>query len=383
MVGLTFCSLSEEYTYCHPSGSFLFCYASEVEHWSQSIPFAPLTPPDTISECASSDSQDMARPPWSRASLSEDWTTVPAEDTSAPVQRSGNGWQQYGAHVTTQENQMLNAHAFMSASHGSVDLGLSPVLSHESQNSHTLNSFSEPDTCVLPPSLDLSFTAEPSWNPSGPVLYTSQVVPYKTNPGSELPCCDYRAQPDGYSVPTSHPVYQGAYPPVFFPQGGQAAYQRPLASYPPTVSMRPILPRTDSPAVHQSTLGSQRALMPQTQGRRNEHLLGPSVSSPPGQPQNGSWGTTTSSTEAGSAIVTSRPMQTSFNVPPDAGLPSVPFPSALVQQQRPNVSLPCVADPTAEDFSAFIHFDHEEHSTQSGALRSDNERTSTNACMQY
>lgn len=109
----------------------------------------PLTPPDTDSE------PDMTAK-WNQTSLPEDsWFTGSAQDNSTYVQSSSSEWDTQTLLSSAQDFQSLDAFHWNHTSHGSVDAGLSPVLSHESQSSHTLNSFSEAE---LPSGLDLSFT---------------------------------------------------------------------------------------------------------------------------------------------------------------------------------------------------------------------------------
>jgi hypothetical protein len=121
----------------------------------------PLTPPDTDSE------PDMTAK-WNQTSLPEDsWFTGSAQDNSTYVQSSSSEWDTQTLLSSAQDFQSLDAFRWNHTSHGSVDAGLSPVLSHESQSSHTLNSFSEAE---LPSGLDLSFTFEPTWNPTGSMM---------------------------------------------------------------------------------------------------------------------------------------------------------------------------------------------------------------------
>lgn len=372
---LTCCSLSEEFTDCYSSGSFLFNHPSVVAHWNQSVPFGEFslpTPPDTSSECTPSEYQDMSSQAWSQPSLPEEWMSLPAPDHSALMQPSRDDGNTHGIPVTTREIQALDNASWLSAPHGSVDSGLSPVLSHESQSSHTLNSFSEPDTCVLPPGLDLSFTAEPSWNPSGPDVYTSSDA---TAPGQTAYGCPPSYGHEDYSMACSTATSHGLYPgsdPLFFPQGGQAAYQRRLVPYPSAPPMRTLLPRTESLTMStQPAYGSQRTLRPHVHGSRSMQSVTSSVSSSSGQPPNGAQTAVSPAQASGYplALPRSAPNLAHALSDPAKGVPSAQ--SGFVSHNRPVVSVPFMSDPTAEDFSAFIHFDHEEHNASPGDLRSE------------
>ncbi|EME87329.1 uncharacterized protein MYCFIDRAFT_212839 [Pseudocercospora fijiensis CIRAD86] len=109
----------------------------------------------------------MNGPPWSQAPVPEEsWATAHNPEHSTFVQ-SSNTWQP--TPLTTQELQTLDSSSWYSVSQAPVDTGLSPVLSHESQSTHTLNCISEPELLPLPPGLDLSFIGEPTWDHAGSV----------------------------------------------------------------------------------------------------------------------------------------------------------------------------------------------------------------------
>ncbi|KAK4888397.1 hypothetical protein LTR27_012720 [Elasticomyces elasticus] len=125
---------------------------------------------------------------WSRTlSPEEAWTTEHApSDHSTYIQPNGHYVQPYsnGVSVTCQHAGTSDVTTpWLTAHQGPVDMGLSPVLSQESQSSHTLNSLADPDVSVLPPSLDLSFATEPM-----PSSHASQstVRPVSTLPGRIL-----------------------------------------------------------------------------------------------------------------------------------------------------------------------------------------------------
>ncbi|KAK5726251.1 hypothetical protein LTR17_012871 [Elasticomyces elasticus] len=281
MCRLTLFVCSEEFSYPHPSGSFLFSQPAVVDQWCQSIPFGdlPLTPPDTVSDCASSDCPDMPHHGWSRTlSPEEAWTTEHApSDHSTYIQPYGHYVQPYpnGVPVTCQHAGTSDVTTpWLTVPQGPVDMGLSPVLSQESQSSHTLNSLADPDVSVLPPSLDLSFATEPVWGTSSSNDVVGQ---YQGHHVQQAPF--YGSMPGGYFVPTPmqntwttatdhrwtapqplpsypyQPVYGSFVPHVVYPGHG-LPYQ--------AVQHRPLLPRTESTSVpSQPVYGPQRVLRPQ------------------------------------------------------------------------------------------------------------------------
>lgn len=205
-----------------------------------------MTPPDTASECALSDCPDMSAQAWSQASLPEEsWRTAPAPGNSTMMQSTGNDWH-HGAPITTQELQALDASSWLNVSQGPVDMGLSPVLSQESQNTHSLGSISEPEIPLLPPGLDLSFISEPSWDPSAPVIYSSagmnqEGLSYATVSPQHVSIEGPLSQ--GYGLPQS--AVSDSHSPMDYFQGPHAPYPRRTASDPSVFQGRPILPRSD------------------------------------------------------------------------------------------------------------------------------------------
>ena len=262
----------------------------------------------------------------------------------------------------------MDAAAWMNMPQGSVDLGLSPVLSHESQSSHTLTSLSEPELSVLPPSLDLSFT-ESTWNPIGPAMYNgTQAIPPATS--------------ENYFVPAAAPVTYGPYTdssvdftapqssfahaphPEYYPQGPYQEAQSSMLSYPPVVHHRPLLPRTDRPAVpSQPVFGPQRMLRPNVSASQ---VSVSSVSSVPsrrhGAPQY-SPSSTIGQPTAHSQAFPRQPSRGSSQ-----GL-IAPRPGIAVHSQ-PVGPVGYLADHT-EDWSSFIQFDQDETTASAGATRSD------------
>ncbi|KAF7186856.1 hypothetical protein HII31_11816 [Pseudocercospora fuligena] len=239
---------SKEFAPFPQPGSVLFAQPAEVDHWCQSITYPdsgyPLTPPDTASDCAPSDCSDMNVPSWTQAPVPEEsWATAHNPEHSTFVQ---NQWQP--TPLTTQELQTSDSSSWYSISQGPVDTGLSPVLSHESQSTHTLNCISEPELLPLPPGLDLSFIGEPTWDNAGSVVC----------PGSTI------SQDFASSMVSSpevlaplYPVSAASLPPSCGPQQSavyySAPYPRRTTSDPVLSQRRPILPRAEgasSPEIH-------------------------------------------------------------------------------------------------------------------------------------
>ncbi|KAK5683732.1 hypothetical protein LTR17_027250 [Elasticomyces elasticus] len=216
---------------------------------------------------------------WSRTlSPEEAWTTEHApSDHSTYIQPYGHYVQPYsnGVPVTCQHAGTSDVTTpWLTAPQGPVDMGLSPVLSQESQSSHTLNSLTDPDVSVLPPSLDLSFATEPVWDTSSSNDVVGQ---YQGHHVQQAPF--YGSMPGGYFVPTPmpntwtpatdhrltarqplpsypyQPVYGSFVPHVVYPGHG-LPYQ--------AVQHRTLLPRTESTSVpSQPVYGPQRVLRPQ------------------------------------------------------------------------------------------------------------------------
>lgn len=381
---------SEEFPYFHLPGS-LFSQSAQVDHWCQSIPFGqdllqdlPLTPPDTASDCAISDYADMTSQPWSQASLPEEsWTTGQVQDHSTFVQLAGSHWQSQRAAVTIQEMQGLDAAAWPNASHGPVDLGLSPVLSHKSQSSHTLNSLSEPDMSVLPPSLDLSFSAEPSWNPAGSAVYTSsQAMPYSMSGSSFLSAPAQVTYGQHMNTEIGLAAPQSAYPhvhqPVFFPQGGHASYTRPTVSCQPVAHRRPLLPRTESSVVSsQPIYGPQRVLRPQIPGSNGSPSMVSTVSSMP-RYAHGASQYTLAATQVPSTVSAPAAQRLPSNVGGASQAIVTPHPE-FAAQTRPVGPVGYLSDHT-EDWSSFIQFDQEDLPISPTSLRLDQASRCTYQC---
>lgn len=239
-------------------------------------------------------------------------------------------------------------------------MGLSPALSYESQSSHTLYPLSEPDAAVLPPSLDLSFAAEPSWDPA--VYLSPQSV--------------RTSLPDGYlgSVPALMPygkdldskvemtAPQSAVPrmhqPVFFDQGAQVANSR----YPP-VNRRPILPRTEASAgSNQPVYGPPRARQassPLLHGARSTMSTVSNASGPPHEMAQQSPATSPA------------PVNTLPNAPRSSVSEPVPVTSRTEFAADMKPVGPSGYLNNAEDWNAFIHFDQDEQTVAPGSMRSD------------
>ncbi|WPH02426.1 Hypothetical protein R9X50_00529000 [Acrodontium crateriforme] len=187
----------------------------------------------------------------------------------------GSAWPVNGVHSN---HQYLNPDdgTWLIVSHGSVDLGLSPALSYESQNLHTLNSFSEPDVSSLPPSLDLSF-AEPEWTGHMSAFYhgldghqnlheglQSNVYTPMTRILVEYPSSGFVASQNGFV---------NAHHPAVFQHGSHLAYPQHVVPPQSVIQNRPLLPRTEEAELRsQPTFGTHRVLKPNPPGaQRQQH----------------------------------------------------------------------------------------------------------------
>jgi hypothetical protein len=338
-----------------------------VDHWCQSLPTLPLTPPDTDSE---PDMTAKGNP----ASLPEDtWYTGPAQDNSTYVQSSSSEWDTQTLPSSAQDFQSLEAIHWNHTSQGSVDAGLSPVLSHESQSSHTLNSFSESE---LPSGLDLTFTFEPTWNPAGSMVCHDIPAMQRQLPGNAfVPSMDEMplgSRMDGSL--TQWPLdFIGCSPQtLFLSQDGQAARltARSTAVAPP----RTLLPRTEgsmaatAPAFAQTSL--QRQHQPFTQGGASSRRSSQNVSN------HGYAVHESPRTTAGSYIVP-RPV-TSGHAKMSTVSATDHFQALTQSPALPRTyaqdSLSAIADPAAEEFTAFIQYDQDEPSTVTETSRSDHSK---------
>ena len=319
----------------------------------------PLTPPDTDSE------PDMTAK-WNQTSLSEDsWYTGTAQDHSTYVQSSSSEWDTQTLLSSAQDFQSLDAFQWNHTSHGSVDVGLSPVLSHESQSSHTLNSFSDAE---LPSGLDLSFTYEPTWNTTGSVMCRDAPAMQRPLPGNAfVPSLD--DMPLGNRMDdalTQWPMDFIGCPPqtVFYPQDSQTA--RLTARSP-----RTLLPRTEgslaaaTPAFAQTSL--HRQYQPSIQGCVSSRRSSQNVSTH-GYAVHESPRTTSASyiaprpvTSGDAKMSSSSAMDHYHALPQSHGLP----------RTYTQDSLSAITDPAAEEFTAFIQYDQDEPSTVTGTSRSD------------
>ncbi|RMY89699.1 hypothetical protein D0862_10147 [Hortaea werneckii] len=319
----------------------------------------------------------MTSQSWSHASYPEDsWSTHFVQDTGARPQSYGSDWRGHVAPATTQDKMALDASAWMNMPPGTVDLGLSPVLSHESQSSHTLNSFSELDIPVLPPSLDLSF-AEATWNPPAPSKYENS--PQDTSPAmSRLHCVSaapgaqafHDPRPSGgftmaqqYHTPVDYQAYsaQGT-------QDAQAFYQQPTLYFPPATHHRPLLPRTEPAAVpSQATHGPQRAIRPNLSVPQGSDASVHSVSTVAGQNQEMSQhalAPTAGLHQPNSPVLQRLPSgpvtgETTSHMPPDFAVHSQPVGPVGYLSDR------------TEDWTSFIHFDQEDTVSPPGPTRSE------------
>lgn len=270
------------------------------------------------------------------------------------MQPSASSWYNQGTPVTSQDLHALDASSWMNVAHGPVNMGLSPVLSHESQSSHTFNSFSEPDVPFLPPGLDLSFIDEASWQISGHVAYPgSQCVPRGFS--SSLGACPQHVPYGGSTgnpgyVPQSDLVYGPHRQVLYHPGAPTAALPRESGYVQPVIHDRPLLPRADESRYHLvPSKAGHAALQP-----RSPSLADPErkirVSSAPGMlPES----------------IASRPASIqSFQQmdPASQGISASPAGQVLSPcSAGVPVGMPAlIIETNNDDFSSFIHYDQEE-----------------------
>ena len=327
-----------------------------------------MTPPDTDSE------PDMSAQ-WSQTSVPEDhWYIGPARDNSTYVQSTGSEWDSQTLFSSTQEFQPIDAHAWTQSTHGSVDTGLSPVLSQKSQSSHTLNSFSEPDFTLLPPGAEYSFPSEPQWNPAGSMLCGgAQPMPVQMPGNTFVPARDATISSSRMDAavpqpPLDHAGYQGTSQPAYYPQESQV--QPRMVPYQAVAPRRPLLPRTES-SMASSALAfahapSQRPIKPFIQGDARSRGSSQSVSTSTG-PFQDSQRTPAGRPIAPSPVDARRAQRTS--APAVDPVNVQPQPSDMPGSAS-RAAYPGVMDPTAEDFNAFIQYDQEDQVSTSGLTRS-------------
>lgn len=341
---LTYVSSSEECHSLHQPGSVLFAQPAEVDNWCHSIypdSVYPLTPPDTASDCAPSDCPDMYDPSWTQASLPEDSWTMPSASDYSALLASNRQWTT-GSVVSSSRQDVHDLStlddSWVHASQGSVDTGLSPVLSHESQTAHNLHPIPGSDFSMLPPGLDLSFIGEPTaWNASAPVVdatvpqdvsatMLSSPMSMPAGPPSQSSVC--------HPLPMSEPVMYGPHQPMFaFPEY-PIQYQRPASDL-SAASPRRLLPRMDVPALpaHYAS-GYDYSLQPQLPVFAAEGVA--RVSS-----QNFSQDSNVAGTTHGHGLMTPPPR-------PEQSSPGlIPAPSSM-------------SDPGCDEFSSFVRYDQEE-----------------------
>jgi len=345
-------------------GPFLFSEPGVLDNWCQTLPgepTLPLTPPDTDSE------PDMCAK-WTQASLPEEtWYAGPVQDHSTYVQPSSSDWDTQTLFSTAQDFQSLETFQWNNTnSHGSVGAGLSPVLSHQSQSSHALNSFSEAE---LPPGLDLSFAFEPTWSTAGSMV--SQEASQRPLPGNAfVPSMDdLPLVPRMDDALTQWPLdFNGLPQTTFYSQAGQTA--RPMARSPALAPQRTLLPRTEG------SLTSTAPAYARTSMRRPSPLSIQSHASPrrssPSVSNNGYVVPESPRIEAGSHRAMSGPVISGVaTMSPPAVERSQTVPQSLaLPRTYAQDSNTAITDPAAEEFTAFIQYDQDEQPA-TGVSRSD------------
>ena len=259
----------------------MFSQPAEVDSWCQSITFGqpwPLTPPDTDSE------PDMSSQ-WNQPSLPEEqWHTGPAQDNSTYVQSAGSEWDSQTIFSSTQDFQPAGPYDWNQSTHGSVETGLSPVMSQKSQSTHTLNSISEPDFAVLPPGMDFSFISEPHWSSCAGTQHLPAQIPgsaFVPAPDAVAPSM-YRESAMPH-LPLDHAGYQGPSHPAYYQQEDQLPLS--MVPYHAIAPRRPLLPRNESSSAASAMIpahaSSQRSSRPLIQGQprscQSSHSVSTSV----------------------------------------------------------------------------------------------------------
>ena len=207
----------------------------------------------------------MSAHPWSQSSLPEDtWTTAPAQDQTSSLQPSARNRKRRSVPVTGQDLQALCATPWFDVPQGSVDTGLSPTLSHESQSSRTLNSFSEPDLPLLPPGLDMSFLDDSHWSTIGSNTLGQSIAMPQDHFGNGLMPTPYQTPVTlstdtiGHGLGISHSSVsnqQQSMDPYPGTRGRLAP--RRILSDPFMVQGRPLLPRYHGQTIPGVTHGGQ------------------------------------------------------------------------------------------------------------------------------
>ncbi|KAM3418753.1 hypothetical protein BST61_g4727 [Cercospora zeina] len=332
---------SEEIHSFHQPGSILFAQPTEVNNWCHSVyPEAyPLTPPDTASDCAPSDCPDMYDPSWSQASMPEDSWTAGSSDHSTLPKASGRQWSTYSTAPSCQDSQSLNdASSWAQLGQGTVDTGLSPALSHESQTVHTLSHAPETDFPLLPPGLDLSFIGEPThWPTSGPVVFTAAPQDMSTASMVSSPA----SIPAGPQMSAYYPAFSGSQPAMYGPTQPMVHYpeasthfQRRTVSDPSASPPRRLLPRTDAPV---TSVAYHSAQQPRPQASGMVAHGAPRVSNATGLVQDYARGTSHGH-----------------------GLPTPPLrPETLSPAMISGP--PVVSDQGSEDVNGFVRYEQEHH----------------------
>ncbi|KAM0719549.1 hypothetical protein Q7P37_003679 [Cladosporium fusiforme] len=312
--------------------------------------------------------------PWSQTSLPEDqWYTGSAQDHSTYVQTSSSEWDSQTLFSSAQDFSTLESFRWTNTNHGPVDMGLSPVLSQQSQS---LNSLSEPE---LPAGLDLSFTYEPTWDNAGSMMAQETQTLQRQLPGSAfVPSLD--EMPLGNQMDDAFAQWPMSFSgcstqPLFY--SGQTA--RPAMRSPAVAAPRTLLPRTEgsiistAPAFAQSSL--QRANRSSIQGRTSSRRSSQSVSNV-GFAVHGS-----PRIEAGQYLA---PRSATSDVAKRSSVSTAMDRSQAVTNSTQGTrsytqdSSSAIMDPAAEEFSAFIQYDQEEQTAPVVPSRSDHRRIVAN-----
>ena len=328
-----------------------FTQFPEVEHWCQTLPSGPslpLTPPDTASDCTGSDCQDMNCLPWSQATQAEEfWYSEFAQDHSTEANSLPIEWTQVSS-VSDFQPQQASDFAFVA--NGPVDTGSTPALSYESQSLRTHNHASEIDTSFQGSAVAYSVPSATYWNtnaerPAGRTSYG----PKQPLVGNDVL---FPAMFASGAMPTqvtfSHGS-QGLTTPVMM-MPTVVAPSRTISQQPLAVG-RPLLPRTKATSTPDAVQGMVSSAV-------HIPLLRRSLVN---SPENMDFPTLARTNTPQVSQSGSSPVHATLAATTDDFYRSLPAASAVPNTHvRSSGATQALADPTADDFSAFIDVSYED-----------------------
>ncbi|KAK5170426.1 uncharacterized protein LTR77_005014 [Saxophila tyrrhenica] len=298
----------------------------------------------------------------------------PGQERSATAQTLDYKWPDHGSPATAQGHFAMD-HAGLNVSTGSVDTGLYPALSYESQTSYSHPPMSQAEPFTFPPAAQFTFTAEPSRSPYVPDNYISPGVSPSASVYGPPPAYGQVGLTLDYTGSFAPGVYAGPQPPVTFQPVGQAGYPQRTESYPQTLPMRPLLPRTEGTTATspQHTQAPASVSRPFVQGSQQAHNV---VSSP----QHGSQWYPNST--RGPTHATSLPPQGSNAVYPAPGqVPtSYPVQPSMVTYSQPVACVNPEPYGASTDFGDLFDLGSVDTSSSSGMSRSGSDCSSCESC---